>query len=88
MVFSKVGPNQSIEWGQIKVSKSLHNSPHYAKTLELHHQFHNVADRVFSFAINGKSTDASKAMEANGDITKACASLVSELRAWNQAIVA
>jgi hypothetical protein len=22
MVFSKVGPNQSIEWGQIKVSKS------------------------------------------------------------------
>ena len=23
MVFSKVGPNQSIEWGQIKVSKSV-----------------------------------------------------------------
>ena len=22
MVFSKVGPNQSIEWGQIRVSKS------------------------------------------------------------------
>ena len=25
MVFSKVGPNQSIEWGQIRVSKS--NAP-------------------------------------------------------------
>jgi hypothetical protein len=23
MVFSKVGPNQSIEWGQIRISKSL-----------------------------------------------------------------
>jgi hypothetical protein len=23
MVFSKVGPNQSIEWGQIRVSKSI-----------------------------------------------------------------
>ena len=23
MVFSKVGPNQSIEWGQIRVSKSM-----------------------------------------------------------------
>jgi hypothetical protein len=25
MVFSKVGPNQSIEWGQIRVSKSRIN---------------------------------------------------------------
>jgi len=25
MVFSRVGPNQSIEWGQIRVSKSQKN---------------------------------------------------------------
>jgi hypothetical protein len=74
------------KWLKSPISPELHNSPHYAKTLELHHQFHNVADRVFSFAINGKSTDAMKAMEANGDITRACASLVSELRAWNHAM--
>ena|ERR1700730_4112365 len=74
------------KWLKSPISPELKNSPHYAKTLELHHQFHGVAGRVFSLAINGKSTEALKAMEANGDITKASASLVSELRAWNKAI--
>jgi hypothetical protein len=69
-----------------QISPELKKSPHYAKTLELHHQFHGVAGRIFSLAINGRSTEALKATEANGDITKASASLVSELRAWNQAI--
>ena len=26
MVFSRVGPNQSIEWGQIRISKSAHRA--------------------------------------------------------------
>jgi hypothetical protein len=73
------------KWLKGPISSELHNSPHYAKTLELHRQFHRVAGRIFSLAINGKSTEALKAMDANGDITKASASLVSELRAWNQA---
>ena len=30
MVFSKVGPNQSIEWGQIRVSKSILPSARYS----------------------------------------------------------
>jgi hypothetical protein len=66
-----------------QISAELKKSPHYAKTLELHHQFHGVAGRIFSLAINGRSTEALKATEANGDITKASASLVRELRAWN-----
>jgi Chemoreceptor zinc-binding domain len=74
------------KWLKGPISSELHNSPHYAKTLELHHEFHDVAGRVFSLAIDGKSTESSKAMEANRDITKACASLVSELRAWNHAM--
>jgi hypothetical protein len=74
------------QWLKSPISPELHNSPHYAKTLELHHQFHRVAGRILSLAINGKSTEALKAMEADGDITTASASLVSELRAWNQAI--
>jgi hypothetical protein len=28
MVFSRVGPNQSIEWGQIRVSKSVSAQVH------------------------------------------------------------
>jgi CheY-like chemotaxis protein len=75
-------------WLKSPISPGLHNSPHYAKTLELHHQFHREAGRILRLAIDGKSAEALKAMEANGDITKACSSLVSELRAWNQAIVA
>jgi hypothetical protein len=73
------------KWLKSPISPELSNSPRHAKTLELHHQFRNVADRVFSFAINGKSTNTLKAMEANGEIIKACASLVSEVRAWNHA---
>jgi len=75
-------------WLKSPITPGLHNSPHYAKTLELHHQFHTEAGRILRLAIDGKGTEALKAMEANGDITKACSSLVSELRAWNQAIVA
>jgi CheY-like chemotaxis protein len=73
------------KWLKSYIPPELKISHHYAKTLELHHEFHGVARRIFSLAISGKSTEALKAMEANGDITKASASLVSELRAWNQA---
>jgi hypothetical protein len=33
MVFSKVGPNQSIEWGQIKVSKSMFPNARLCKAM-------------------------------------------------------
>ena len=71
------------KWLKSQISPELKNSPHYAKTLELHHQFHGVAGRIFNLAIHGKSTEA---LKANGDFTKASASLVSELRAWNEAM--
>jgi hypothetical protein len=74
------------KWLKSQIAPELKNSPHYANTLELHHQFHRVAGRIFGLAFNGQSTDALKAMEANGDLTKASASLVSELRAWNEAM--
>ena len=74
------------KWLKSQISPELKNSPHYAKTLELHHQFHGVAGRIFNLAIHGKSTEALKAIEANGDFAKASASLVSELRAWNKAM--
>src|SRR5258708_32299568 len=35
MVFSKVGPNQSIEWGQIRVSKSICGEPQIVLLLRL-----------------------------------------------------
>jgi CheY-like chemotaxis protein len=73
------------KWLTSPISPELHNSPHYAKTLELHHHFHSEAGRILRIAIDGQSAEALKAMETNGEITKACASLVSELRAWNQA---
>jgi hypothetical protein len=46
------------------ISPELKRSPHYAKTLELHHHFHSVAGRILGLTIDGKSTEASKAMEA------------------------
>jgi hypothetical protein len=48
--------------------------------------FHSEAGRILRIAIDGQSAEALKAMETNGEITKACISLVSELRAWNQAM--
>jgi len=74
------------KWLKSPISPESHNSPHYTKTLELHHQFHREAGRILRLAIDGKSAEALRAMEANAEITKACASLVSELRAWNQAM--
>jgi hypothetical protein len=44
------------------------------------------AGRIFSLAIVGKGTKALKGIEVNGDFTKASASLVTELRAWNKAM--
>jgi hypothetical protein len=73
------------KWLKSEISPELKKSLHYAKTLELHHQFHLVAGRIFGLAINGKSTDALKALEASGDFTRASASLVGELQAWNKA---
>jgi hypothetical protein len=76
------------KWLKGPISPELHNSPHYAKTLELHQQFHRVAGRIFRLALNGKSSEALQAMEINGDFTKASTSVISELRAWNQAMEA
>jgi hypothetical protein len=74
------------KWLKSQISPELKNSPHYTRALELHNQFHRVAGKIFGLAINGKSTEALKAIEANGDFAKASASLVSELRAWNKAM--
>jgi hypothetical protein len=45
-----------------------------------------VAGKVYSLAINGKKSEALKAMAEDGDFTKASASLIGELRAWIKAM--
>ena len=51
MVFSRVGPNQSIEWGQFRVSKSMRHKANVLIAEE--HPAHPVDTYVWGGVKNG-----------------------------------
>jgi chemoreceptor zinc-binding protein len=73
------------KWLEGPLPPGLKDSPHYKKSVELNREFHEVASRVLSLALDGRRTEALRALDVDGDLTKASALLVNELKAWNNA---
>ncbi len=74
------------KWLKGELPAALRNSPYYAQVSELHQRFHRAAGRVFKLATRGKSEEALRAMETDGEFNEASKALVAMLRAWNQSI--
>lgn len=66
-------------------ASALKSSPHYTKCLGLHRQFHIVAAKVLSLALNGKKNEALHLMDLKGEFTLASASLTKAMVDWKNA---
>ena len=59
--------------------------PHYVEVKRLHAEFHTEAARILALAVGGKPAEATAAMAPRTPFTRASASLVLALTAWERA---
>jgi hypothetical protein len=61
------------------------SSPHYTKRVQLHRQFHIVAAKVLSLALNGKRDEALHFLDLQGEFSLASATLTKAMVDWKSA---
>ncbi len=66
------------------LSADIKRSPHYEQCRRLHREFHLAAAKVLTFALANKKSEATRAMEHDGEFAICSASLTKAMMDWDK----
>jgi hypothetical protein len=72
------------KWLRDSAAAPIKASPHYAKCRELHRQFHVVAAKILTLAMNGNKTEAIHAIDLRDELTHVSSALAHAMIEWKE----
>ena len=74
------------KWLHGRIDPSEKASPHYAKAVKLHAEFHVAAAEVLKLALSGRVVEANQGVALTSKFAKVSGELTREMKAWQQSL--